>query len=156
MKKWISLIGCMSMLVVAATVTAQDFGDFSSQTLTGKAWEAYGNGDLELALKYTAKCKEMFLEDAKKQQKEQAALEVKPTGEAIHEFWALNDVGTCLYIEGQVKEKQEKIKEALAAYKILVEELSLSQCWDEKGWFWKPADAANGRIKQLEFDAMLD
>lgn len=156
MKKWMSLIGCMSLMVVAATAMAQDFGDFSSQTLTGKAWEAYVKGDFDLTLKYTAKCKEMFMADAKKQQEEVKALETKPTGEAVHEFWALNDVGTCLFIEGQVYEKQEKIKEAIAAYKVVAEELSLSQCWDEKGWFWSPAEAAAGRVKQLEFDALLD
>lgn len=156
MKKLSCLIGCMIMCGTAATAMAQDFGDFSSATLTGKAWDAYGKGDLELTLKYTAKCKEMYLEVAKKQQVELKALEVKPTGEGVHEFWALNDVGTCLYIEGQVLEKQKKVKEALAAYKILAEELGLSQCWDVKGWFWSPADAAAGRIKQLEFDSMLD
>lgn len=132
---------------------AQDFGDFSSATLTGKAWEAYGAGKLAEALVYTAKCKEMYKAEALKQQ---ASLETFPMGESTHQYWALNDVGTCLFIEGQILEKQGKKQEALALYAELVKELGFSQCWDTKGWFWKPAEAASGRIKLLEFDRMLD
>jgi hypothetical protein len=150
MKKWI-MIGCISILGAAIPTLAQDFGDFSSATLTGKAW---GANDYELALKYTAKCKEMYMEEAKKQQ---ASLDAFPVGEEkVHSYWALNDVGTCLFIEGQILEKQNKSKEAVAVYTVLTKELSYSQCWDTKGWFWKPAEAAAGRIKQLEFDSLLD
>jgi hypothetical protein len=153
MKKWI-MIGCISILGAAIPTLAQDFGDFSSATLTGKAWAAYGANDYELALKYTAKCKEMYMEEAKKQQ---ASLDAFPVGEEkVHSYWALNDVGTCLFIEGQILEKQNKSKEAVAVYTVLTKELSYSQCWDTKGWFWKPAEAAAGRIKQLEFDSLLD
>jgi len=142
-----------SLLAQILPAIAQDFGDYSSATLTGKAWEAYGANDFELALTFTAKCKEMYLATAKEQQ---AALDVKPTGEKVHDSWALNDVGTCLYIEGQILEKQDKVTEAIAVYKILSEELSFSQCWDTKGWFWSPAEAAADRVKQLEFDSLLD
>ena len=144
----------IALFGIGNAVSAQDFGDFSSATLTGKAWNAYGAGELELALKYTAKCKEMYMEEAKKQQ---ASLDAFPVGEEkTHTYWALNDVGTCLFIKGQVYEKQKKTKEAIEAYKLLVQELSFSQCWDTKGWFWKPAEAAAGRVKQLEFDSLLD
>jgi hypothetical protein len=30
-----------------------------------------------------------------------------------------------------------------------------AQCRDEKGWFWKPAQAATERLKLLDFDAIL-
>jgi hypothetical protein len=43
-----------------------------------------------------------------------------------------------------------------AAYRALTEGLKYCQCWDEKGWFWKPAEAAAGRLKELEFDASLE
>ncbi|WFB37277.1 beta-glucanase precursor [Kiritimatiellota bacterium B12222] len=153
MKKWMILIGCMTMMGAMLQVSAQDFGDFSSQTLTGKAWEAYGKGNFELALTYTAKCKEMYMSEALKQE---ASLDAFPVGEGTHEYWALNDVGTCLFIEGQIYEKQKNITQALEVYAVVVNQLSFSQCWDEKGWFWKPAEASAGRIKQLEFDSLLD
>lgn len=140
------------MLAIAAA-WAQDFGDHSSATLTGKAWKALGEADPEQALTYTKKCREMYLAEAVKQQK---GLTGYVPAEKAHDMWALNDVGTCLFIEGQLHEKQGRPKEAVAAYQSLVNDLGYCQCWDTKGWFWRPAEAAAGRLKQLEFDAKLD
>ena len=141
------------VLVGAGMAPAQDFGDHSSATLTKKAWEALAAGQDDMVLAYTAKCRELYEAEAKKQQ---AGLTEFAAAERAHDFWALNDVGTCLFIEGQLREKQQKPKEAIAAYKPLVEELTYCQCWDTKGWFWQPAEAAAGRIKELEFDATLE
>jgi hypothetical protein len=35
-----------------------------------------------------------------------------------------------------------------AAYRALTEGLKYCQCWDEKGWFWKPAEAAESRARR--------
>ena len=131
---------------------ALDFGNCSSEILTSKAWKASDAGDLASAAGYADKCIEMFGGKAVEQQKALSApLTVK---EEIFAQWALNDVGTCYFIRGQILEKQGKSKEAAAAYKFLVENLPFAQTWDPKGWFWKPADAAAGRVKALEFDAL--
>lgn len=153
MKKVYAVLLSFVVSSLMPVLLAQDFGDHSSATLTRKAWEAYGNETYELAMAYINRCKELYLATAKKQQ---ASLSAFPTGEKTHDYYALNDVGTVLFIEGQLREKQGKIPEALAAYRILAEELGFAQTWDEKGWFWRPAEAAAARIKQLEFDAMLD
>lgn len=145
----VSVILCSLLL----PVSAQDYGDHSSATLTGKAWDAYGKENFEMAMAYINKCKELYLATAKEQQ---ASLSDFAAAENAHDYWALNDVGTCFFIEGQLLEKQEKTKEALEAYKVLVNELGFAQCWDTKGWFWRPAEAAAARVKQLEFDSMLD
>jgi hypothetical protein len=42
---------------------------------------------------------------------------------------------------------------AKAAYLRVVKEFGYAQCWDPRGWFWKPADAARQKIVELEFDA---
>ena len=42
---------------------------------------------------------------------------------------------------------------ALEAYKTLVEKYSFSQCWDPKGWFWKPAVAARGKINKIQAES---
>ena len=136
----------------AAPATPLDFGDFTSVTLTTKAWKASEAKDYVSAAGYTAKCIEMFGAKAVEQQKALTAPLTEK--EQIFAQWALNDVGTCYFLQGQVLEKQGKTKEAIASYKYLVNNLAFAQCWDTKGWFWKPADGAAGRLKALEFDAL--
>ena len=156
----LALVGFGSLAAASAQTSlpspspapALDFGNFSSETLTTKAWRASDAGDLASAAGYADKCIEMFGDKAVEQQKALAVpLTVK---EDIFTQWALNDVGTCYFIRGQILEKQGKGKEAVTAYKFLFENLPFAQTWDTKGWFWKPADAAAGRVKALEFDAL--
>lgn len=146
------LAASVAIACVALPLRAQDFGDFSSATLTKKAWEALAAGNGEQVLAYTGKCRELYFAEAKKQQ---AGLTDFAAAEKAHDPWALNDVGVCLFIEGQLREKQGQPAEAIAAYRQLVDDLKFCQCWDTKGWFWKPAEAAAGRIKELEFDAAV-
>ncbi|MEI6491034.1 MAG: beta-glucanase precursor [Verrucomicrobiota bacterium] len=136
----------------AAPAAPLDFGDFNSATLTSKAWKASEAKDFASAVGYAAKCIETHGAKAVEQQKALTAPLTEK--EQIFAQWALNDVGTCYFIQGQVLEKQGKTKEAIASYKYLVDNLAFAQCWDTKGWFWKPAGAAAGRIKALEFDAL--
>lgn len=129
-----------------------DFGDHSSSTLTTKAWDAFGAKSHKSATVYANKCIELYREKALAMQK---GLTSAPTEkEAIARNWALNDVGTCYYILGQVHEAQGRKKEAITAYQTLVKELPLAHCWDTKGWYWKPADPARERIKALEFETL--
>jgi hypothetical protein len=139
--------------MLAAVSPAQDFGDHKSSTLTSKAWEALGQGKYDAAAAYVGKCRELYESKALEQQK---GLKDYLPADKGHDAWALNDVGTCYFIDGQLLEKQGKKKEAAAAYKKLVGDLKFAQCWDPKGWFWKPAEAAAMRLKQLDFDAVLD
>ncbi len=131
-----------------------DFGDHRSETLTSKAWDAYGRQDYEEALTYAEKCIDMYAEEAKAMQ---AALDGYPANEpreATSKYWALNDVGTCLYIRGETLMQQGKTDEARQAYRRLVDEFSYAQCWDPKGWFWKPAESAKKKRVELEFDEL--
>jgi len=129
-----------------------DFGDHTSATLTGKAWKALGEQRYDDALAYTGKCRELYMAEALKQQ---AALTDFVPAEKAHDSWALNDVGTCLFIEGQGLEKHDKPK-AAATYRELATALKFCQCWDPKGWFWRPAEVAAEKVKQLQFDAKLE
>jgi hypothetical protein len=131
---------------------ALDFGNFSSETLTGKAWAAYNTKDYKTAKAYAQKCIDMYKDKAVEMQKAlTAAATVK---EEVFKSWALNDVGTCYYLLGQSLEGEGKAKEAIVPFKYLADNLAFAQCWDAKGWFWKPADAARERAKALEFDAL--
>ncbi len=153
MKKILTIVVSAGILSTAALqAQSYDFGDHSSQTLVSKAWAAQDAKNDAAVLAYTGKCIEMFQPQALEQQKALSApLTVK---EEIFKQWALNDVGTALFIRGQALERQGRTAEAIADYKMLSEQLPYAQCWDVQGWFWKPADAASGRMKALQFDAM--
>ena len=139
-------------MVAALFVTgsfAQDFGDHKSVTLTSKAWNAL-NTDPAMAIVYADKCVELYMAQAKQMQK---SLKSFAEDDTASSYWALNDVGTCLFIKGEALLKQGKNKEAIGVFKLLTSGLSYSQCWDSNGWFWRPADAAKEKIIELEFDA---
>ena len=140
----------LGLLLPAAAVRGEDL---SSQALTTRAWDALAAGDLPAALAATTKCRELYAADADRQQGE---LDDFLPAEKGHDAWALNDVGTCLFIEGQAHEKAGRTAEAQAAYRRLVADSRFAQCWDQKGWFWKPAQAATDRLEVLEFDKALD
>lgn len=124
-----------------------DYGDYKSVTLMVKAWGALDEGQYEDALKYTAKCAELYEEEAKKMQ---ASLSAFPSSKVVNEYWALNDVGTCYFISGEALMKLSRRTEALAAYKVVRDEFSYSQAWDPKGWYWSPPLVAEGKIDLLE------
>lgn len=146
------LIG-VSCVAGGAAPAEEDFGDQSSQTLTGKAWEALGRGEFDRVALFTDRCRELYAEQAAKQQ---AELKDFLPAEKAHDMWALNDVGTCCFIAGQALEKQDRPADAAAAYEKVVESYGYAQCWDPKGWFWRPAEAAAQRLKELEFETVLD
>ncbi|MES2657899.1 MAG: beta-glucanase precursor [Verrucomicrobiota bacterium] len=131
---------------------ALDFGNFSSEAITSKAWESLNAKNFVNAKAYAQKCIDMFGAQAVTMQKGLTA--PATVKEQVFTSWALNDVGTCYYILGQALEGEAKGKEAIVPYKFLVDNLAFAQCYDAKGWFWKPAESARERIKALEFDAM--
>ena len=125
-----------------------DFSDNSSGALTSKSWEALNNKDLEAVLTYTDKCIELYAEKAKEMQ-QSLTMYAWESKEKVFSYWALNDVGTCLYIRGKALRQAGKLKEAQEAYKKLIEEFKFAQCWDPGGWFWKPAEAAEKELNEL-------
>ena len=134
-------------LAEGPTEDGLDYGDFTSVTLQVKSWDALGEGKYEEAVKYTEKCTELYEEKAREMQ---ASLSAKPATDDVHDFWALNDVGTCYFIRGEALTKLRRNAEAIAALKVVRDELYYAQAWDPKGWFWAPADAAYPRIEMLE------
>ncbi len=126
--------------------TPYDFGDYTSQTLTTKAWEVLGKNDHRGVELFTKKCIELYEADAKKQQASLAEFAPK---DKVFNYWALNDVGTCYFIWGESLMAQKRSKEAKAAFERVVNDFGFSQCWDPKGWFWKVAAAARGRLNKI-------
>lgn len=153
--KRIMLLVLATLLLLPVVAKAYDFGDNRSVTLTTKAWDALSKGDVEAVLAYTNKCIELYGEEAKKMQ---ASLKEYPTGsnQEIFNYWALNDVGTCLYIQGEAYTKANMTEEAKDAYKKLVDNYGFAQSWDTKGWFWKPAEAAKEKLTAIETGKSYD
>ncbi len=137
------------------SAVAYNFGDFKSETLVSKAWAALKAEDLEGVLVYTNKCLELYAEEAKKMQ---ASLDDYPEGanEDIFAYWALNDVATALFIQGEAYRRADKKEEAMEAFKKLVDEYTYGQAWDTNGWFWKPAEAAKEKMAMLDSGSVLD
>lgn len=123
-----------------------DFGDYTSMALTAKAWEALEKKDYVGVDIYSQKCIELYEEEAKKQQTSQT--DYLPKEKAFN-AWALNDVGTCNFILGESLMAQGKYKQAKDAYSTIIDQYSYSQCWDPRGWFWKPAVASRGKINKI-------
>ena len=123
-----------------------DFGDYTSATLTSKAWQALTDRDFAAVTVYTEKCIKLYGKEAAKQQ---ATLNGYAPKDRAFDYWALNDVGTCYFIQGESFLLQNDYQKAKDAFKKVVEEYSLAQCWDPKGWFWKPAVASRGRLNKI-------
>jgi hypothetical protein len=143
----------LALVAAASANAAPDFGDHRSETLTTKAWDAYGSRNFDDALAYSGKTVELYEVEAKAMQAALKELPRRESKEDTAKRWALNDVGTSLFIKGEILLKQGNKKAAKEAFDMLVKEFPFAQCWDPKGWFWKPADAAKKRLAELEFDA---
>jgi len=154
--------GLMVLLLVAGVflaapqaVLAYDFGDYRSVTLTSKAWKAFGEKDVDGVVAYTNKCVELYGVKAKEMQ---ASMKGYASGsnDAIFSYWALNDVATALFIQGEALREAGKKDEAKVVYQKLVDEYGYGKCWDNGGWFWKPAEAAKEKIKMIETGSTID
>ena len=122
----------------------------SSGVLTSQAWEALAAKDFTTARARIERCRKLYGEKAIETQE---TLSVVPGPDTAREFWALNDVGTCLFILGKVEEAEGKNAEAIAAYQEVIKSFPMAQCWDKQGWFWQPAVAAKERLTALTFDS---
>ncbi|NNF40529.1 MAG: beta-glucanase precursor [Woeseiaceae bacterium] len=157
MKRIMSLLAVVGLTSISlAQEPAErvlDYGDFTSVTLMVKAWEALGEGAYADAVSYTEKCTELYEERARTMQ---ASLSEKPSADIVNDYWALNDVGTCYFIRGEALMKLQRDAEAIAAYKVVRDELYYAQAWDPKGWHWSPSDAAYPRVAMLESKRKID
>jgi tetratricopeptide (TPR) repeat protein len=157
MKRFLLIIALLAVSVgfVHPTVAAAyNYGDFRSETLTGKAWGALNEGDLEAVLAYTNKCIELYAEQASEMQS--SLLDYPQGSDEIFTYWALNDVATSLFIQGEAYRKAEQKDEALAAYKKVLSGYGYGQSWDAGGWFWKIADASKEKVAMIESGSNLD
>jgi hypothetical protein len=149
----VSLTASFILLCAAQPASAAtDWGDNTSATLTSKAWKA-ADTQADDALAYAERCIATYEGEAKKMQEALTARPVDETKEQTASRWALNDVGTCLLIKGDLLLKRGDKAGAKEAYGKLAKQFADAQCWDPQGWFWAPSDAAKKKLVELELDA---
>jgi len=138
-----------------AAVPQVDFGDFSSNKLMQKAWGSLSAKDYYRAILYANKIVELYAGAASQMQ---ASLSAYPTGtnDQVFQYWALNDVGTALFVLGEAYRKSGKKEEAIQSFERIVKDFSYAQCWDSRGWFWKVAMVAQDKLAMDQAHADMD
>ncbi|MBI4309175.1 MAG: tetratricopeptide repeat protein [Candidatus Omnitrophica bacterium] len=146
---WKPVEGAKDKLAMMEAGIDLDFGDYTSSQLTQKAWGALAAKDLDAVTAYVNKTLELYSAKAKEMQ---ASLKeyVWESKEKTFSYWALNDVGTALFILGEAYRNAGKKEEAAQSYQKLIDEYFYAQCWDPQGWFWKPAEAAQQKLGELD------
>jgi len=129
--------------------TGVNYGDYTSNQIVQKAWGALAAHDLKAVEAYVNEEVRLFGRKAKAMQ---ASLNGYATGSdsQIFKYWALNDVGTALYILGVANQNAGNDDQAAMAYNRVIKEFSYSQCWDK--WlkrFWKPAEGATEKLGMI-------
>lgn len=152
----IILLAISAGIFTTRAITAQE--QSLNVQLTKQAWDAFNRGDYEHATTYADKCINEFRGAAEREQREleESNAPLPPKGkvsdqqkEIILARGLLNDVATCFYIKGRSAENLERIEEAKQAYQI-ASKYTYARCWDPKGWFWAPSEAASDRLSQLQ------
>lgn len=132
---------------VKATGATLDYGDSSSQTLLNKAWRASKKKRYPELFAYTQRCVDLYGEEGRSMNAELTDFEPEPTAS---QKWALNDVGTCLFIMAHAYEDLKMYADATQAYRALAEDYTYAQAWDPKGWFWRPAEGAARKAEKIK------
>ncbi len=157
MKKFVvgTMIAAAGLFMACSTVHAYNFGDYRSATLVSKAWQALAANDMDGVLAYTNKCFELYEAQAKKMQE---GLQGYATGtnDEVFAYWALNDVATAYYIQGEAYRAAGMMEQAKVAYQKVTNEFTYGQCWDAGGWFWKPAEAAKEKVQMIAGGSTID
>ena len=138
------------------------FFSFSEEGCLKNAWSAFGKKDYRSAIGYCDTCIKKFGALARDQQAklEKDNIPVPPAGKVedeaqknlIFSRGLLNDVATAYWIKGESAEHLYETSKAMK-YKTMSQEafkgaaeLKYGRCWDPKGWFWSPGDAAKKKL----------
>ena len=124
-----------------------DLGDEAPGTLTTRAWEALSQNDERGIFLFTERCIKLYEEEAKRQN---AILMDYPVRVNIDKYQQLNNVGTCYFIRGEFFKHGKDWQKAMESYQGLIDNYLYAQCWDPRGWYWKPANIAKEEIRKIK------
>jgi hypothetical protein len=125
----------------------------SSADFTARMWKAFEAQDYDNALQIIDQCVAQHGATAAKLE---AGLTAPPPANEAKDVTAargpLNDVGVCLLTKGDILLKKGDTAGAKAAYTKVLTDYAYARCWDPKGWFWAPADAAKKKLAGMGVD----
>ncbi len=123
-------------------------GTFAEEAwqVTGKAWKSFAAKDWDAVVEHANRASRVWGAGAKKMN---GSLAAYPSAHETKGYAILNEVATLLWMKGEALRMKGDKKGALAAYHALLADYKFGQCWDANGWWWKPADAARDRIREL-------
>lgn len=126
--------------------------------LTIRAWDAINKGKNEQAIIIAERCINEFHGAADRMQAQLLKDSIPlPSNSGIADNekqtvlarGLLNDVAACFYIKGRAAENLGIKEEARQAYREAVQ-YTYARCWDLKGYFWSPSEAASDRLSLLD------
>lgn len=141
----------------SGTLAAEPEAQPRNVDLTSKAWKAFTAHKYTEALAAADKCIKSFEATANKdQQRVQKSGKTVPTGavsdaerKEIEANGLLNDVAACFLIKGRSLAALKQMEAARAALES-AKRLTHARAWDEQGWFWSPAEAAEEALAELK------
>lgn len=125
--------------------TKCDYGDYRSETLAAKAWQALKDKDHQSVELYGNKCIKLY---ERRAQKMKAKVRQYPPAGQEGENWAMNDVATAYFLLGEKQLSEGKSAEARKMYGKAVEH-KFAVCWNPEGWYFNVAEAAQDRIDTM-------
>ena len=124
-----------------------DFGNYTSEVLTARAWNSLEVREYTKAIIYADKCAVLYGNKARQQQ---ASLNEFASWNIAFDYWALNDVATCIFIKGKALLELDRIDKAKTVFQEILKEYSFAQCYDPNGWFWKVSQGARDHLVNIE------
>ena len=115
--------------------------------LISSARQAKDEGKFDVVDNLVEEAKARFGAEARAEQK---SLKEFPPAEQINAYEALNGLAQCQFIKAEALKKAGKIKEAIAAFGVIVSDYSFAQAWDPRGWYYKLAEVAQEGIDRME------
>lgn len=121
--------------------------------VTEQAWKALDRKDWDAVERLANRASRTWGARAKEMND---GLSKFPSADEARRFANLNELATITYLKGEALRQQGDTEGALAAYYALLADYNFGQCWDQKGWWWRPAAAANDQIAKLASGAPTD
>lgn len=132
-----------------------DFGDYSSSYMTSRAWEALNQNNVAIVDSYVNEILLLYGDQAQQMQASYGGTcpsvdWANNNQTTVASKWALNDVGTALYIQGQAYQRTGNNAAAIASYQQLINNYSCAFAYDPSfGGYWSPAAEARNRLTEL-------